>query len=394
MRTARYSTWRADRFTFALRGRGAQRLFSRAAARGIPLYGVRCTAGGYTAGAQGRDLARLQALAAEGGWQFTVVRRRGAGQWAEALLRRPGLPLGFALFCLLLHGLAGFVWSMDLSSLDAGQEQALRKLLGDNGIQEGCYLTQEHLLQVQQTLSLHSEDYAWLSLNFTGGCLYVETSAREQQNVRPPAAGTALYAKAGGEVLAVEVESGFAAVVPGQYVAPGQLLAAAVRADHSGGPVTQAASGRILARVTAEYTAAQALQEQKALLTGRSARQSTLCLLGRQWTAQAPAEQYPNAQEYSVWQPLRLGRISLPGSLHTVERRERQTQTLTYSAGTAAAMARRACYTQLKAQFPDAVVETQSVQTKAEAGQAICTARYVFRADIAEAQPDRGEMAP
>lgn len=391
---ARYSTWRADRIRFAVTGRGAQALFGQAAQQGIPLRRVHCAGGGYAASAQGRDLERLQALAQRGGWQLEVIGRRGAGPWAERLLHRPGVPLGLALCAVLLRLFSAFVWAMDFSGLDAAQQQTLRALLDQNGIREGSCLTQAQLLQAQQALSLHSEEYGWLSLNFAGGCLFVETAGREQQSIRSGPAGTALYAKAGGEVLSVEVDSGFAAVTPGQYVAPGQLLAAAVRADHSGGPVNQAASGRILARVAWEVTAAQPLRQQATVLTGRHTGERTLCLLGRQWTLEQADETAPDAEETVTWQPLRLGRIALPASIRQAERWEQRRLTLVYSEETAAALARRACRLRLAEQFPDAVVETQALQTKTDGGQVVCTARYVFTADIAQAEPDRGEYAP
>lgn len=384
----------ADRIDFTVSGPGAQRLFTRAAEQGVALRAIRCTGNGYAARAQGRDLRRLRAAAAAGGWEFSVTGRRGAGLWAERLLRRPGLAVGTVLCCVLLRALAGFVFAIDLSALDGAQQQALRAQLAQNGIREGSRLPQAKLMEVQQELSLHAEDYGWLSLNFAGGCLYVETTARERQDIRAAPADTALYAKADGEVLAVEVDSGFAAVAPGQYVARDQLLAAAVRPDHSGGPVTQAAGGRVMARVAASFTAAQPLRERKTVLTGRRTQTVSLCLLGREWTLQAPAEEYPAAQTAESWQPLRLGRVALPASVHRVEYREQTPCTLTRSETAAAAMARRACRLLLAKQFPDAQIETQSAETAVRDGQAVCTVRYVFIADIAAAQPDRGEMPP
>ena len=394
MQTLHCSVPGADRIDFTVSGPGAQRLFGRAAGQGIALRAIRCTGGGYAARAQGRDLARLRALADDGGWQLTVTGRRGVGPWVERLLRRPGLAAGAVLCCVLLRVLAGFVLAIDLSALDTGGQQALRALLAQNGIQEGSWLPQSKLMQVQQELALHGADYGWLSLNFAGGCLYVETTAREQQNILSAPADTALYAKADGEVLAVQVDSGFAAVAPGQYVAKGQLLAAAVRPDHSGGPVTQAAGGRVLARVAADFTAAQPLQEQQTVLTGQHTQAVTLCLLGWEWTLQTPAEEYPAARTAESWQPLRLGRVALPASTHCVEYWEQEPCTLNYSEATAAALVRRACRLRLLEQFPDAHIEAQTAKTAVRDGQAVCTVHYVFTADIAAAQPDRGEMPP
>ena len=81
------------------------------------------------------------------------------------------------------------------------------------------------LRRAQQALEPQMQQAGWFSLNFTSGCLFIEETRRQIQTVREETAQQALYAKAGGQVLAIELESGFAEVAAGQYVAAGQLLA-------------------------------------------------------------------------------------------------------------------------------------------------------------------------
>ena len=78
----------------------------------------------------------------------------------------------------------------------------------------------------------------------------------------------------------MKVESGFTEIVPGQYVAKGQLLANALRADRDGDPVYQAAAGSVTGRIRQQVSAEQPLQVEQAILTGRSDRRQTLHLLG------------------------------------------------------------------------------------------------------------------
>ena len=65
-----------------------------------------------------------------------------------------------------------------------------------------------------------SEVFGWVSLNFTGGCLAIESTPSQTPDRAGAAAPAGLYASADGEILAVEIESGFAAVTVGQ-TAPG-----------------------------------------------------------------------------------------------------------------------------------------------------------------------------
>lgn len=389
-----YNTWRTDRFTFTVTGRGAQRLFAQAAQQGIRLRSIRCASDGYRAIAAGRDRARLEALMTKGGWQWTVSERQGPGLWLDRGLRRLGLPIGAALFFVLVRLLSGFVWTMDFGGLETARQQQLRTVLAENGILEGAWLTQEMLLEAQGELNLHSEWFGWLSLNFAGGCLYVESTPLERQPVEQMPQNTALYAKAGGEVLTVDVDSGFAAVVPGQYVDEGRLLAASVRLDRSGRPVVQAASGRVIARVQKTYTFSQPLQQTRSVLAGPRTTTYTLHLLGRSIPLYQTETEITQAQTATEWLPLRLGQVTLPACLYRTTAWELRQETLQYSEDTAAALARRACRLQLAEEFPDAVVESQQRELRETEDGVQCITRYVFRADIALSAPSRGEKAP
>ena len=101
------SVWAADDFVFRVQGKNLQRFLNLAAAQEIRLAQLRWEPDGFTARAVGLDYRKLAALARQGGWQFTVLYRRGPGRWAEKLLRRPGIPLGSCLFMLLLQCFGG-----------------------------------------------------------------------------------------------------------------------------------------------------------------------------------------------------------------------------------------------------------------------------------------------
>lgn len=376
----RCDTWRADSFRFTVAGPGAQHFLSSAARRGIRLRQLRCEGAGYSGRAAGADRAALEALAGRGGWQFAVVERRGPGRMLDRALARPGVPLGAVLFLVLVRLLSAFVWAIDFGELDSRQAASLRTLLAENDIWEGCLLTDELLQQAQQQASRQSEAFGWISLNFTGGCLFVESTPAQYQNVRAEPEAAALVARAGGQVLAVEVESGFAAVQPDQYVAAGQLLASGVKQDRSGNPVTQPPSGTVIARVEKSYTAQQPLQAEQTVLTGRRSTGWTLHLLGRTAAGEPAAGEGGLRRE---WQPLRLGRLALPGCLVWDTRWEQARQTVRCTAEAAQALARRDCRRQLLAEFPDAQIEAMQYEEHMEGDTACCTASYVFCANIA-----------
>ena len=374
--------WAADSFRFCVTGRAAHHFLNRAAANGVRLQQVRCCKEGYSATAWGTDRQKLEHLAQAGGWVFTVTARHGPGRRLERLTYvRPGLAAGAALFCVLLQFFCGFVWRVDLGAMDQSLQPAMRQLLAGCGIYEGARLTKAALQSAQAQALGQSETFGWISLNFTGGCLSVESTPTQAQTVQeaPPLKG--LYAKADGEILAVEIESGFAAVSPGQLVAAGQQLAAAEKLDRKGNAVRQGARGRVVARVQRQYTAQQPQRAEQPIFTGRSAVQQTLYLPG--WSKVEEPEQSLTGKQHTDWLPLCLGRLALPASICRVTTWETAVQPLTYTADTAAALALRACRAALYADFPDAVITAEQRETTIQNGIASAAVTYIFTANIA-----------
>lgn len=383
----------ADSVRFLFTGRGAQGLLARAAGQGVRLWAVRCAGGGYAASAAGRDWPRLQAVAAAGGWQLTLLRRQGPGRWWEKLWRRPGVPVGAALFLVLCAWLPGFVWQLDFGTLPVSARPAVRSLLAEQGIWEGGYLCTEQMQRAQAALEREMPDFGWVSLQFTGGCLRAEYTARERQAVQAEPEPAALYAKAAGQVTAIELRSGFPSVTAGQYVAAGQLLANGQKANREGEPVEQPASGRILAVVQQQYQAEIPLRQTATALTGCAQTSRTLHLFGLDFEFDPGGREAAaiHGQARESWQPLTLGRVSLPACLYTRTVWEETEQTFPLSADAARALAHRACRLQLAAEFPDAdEVQEQVTFSQQEEGIVRCTVQYQFVADIAKP----GKVAP
>lgn len=382
----------ADRLLVFVAGRGAQRVFSAAAAQGARLGCIQPDGQGFRAVVRGADLARVRQLADANGCTLTVLRRRGPGARLAALGRRPGILAGAALFFLLQGWLMHFVWKIDLSRLEESSAQPLRAALAEQGIREGAWLTAQKLEAAQQALELQLEDLGWLSLNFTGGCLFVEQTAREQPPAAAGQAAGALVAAAAGRVLQLRVDGGFPQVEVGQYVAQGQLLIAGQKQDRQGETVEQAAAGRVWAQIEMTYTAEQPLHIQAERLTGARRSETELLALGlsfdmadRTAEGDGPEESFAQQRQTVTLQPLTLGALALPASVRRTVYWEVRRGTQTLTPQTAQALARRACRLQLLREFPDAQLVEESGEARQTEDAVEYTAHYVFRADIARA---------
>lgn len=379
----------ADRLLVTITGRRAASLLGEAARRGIRLHQVSAGQEGYSARIAGRDLERLESLAGQCGVTVRILERKGVGGTAARVWARPGLWLGIALFLWLLWWLSGFVWTIDFGTLDADTAQSVRRLLEEHDLREGSRVHPPVLQEVQQALAAQPDLFGWTGVNFSAGRLSIESTSLQRQQIRTATPETALYARDDAEVLAIQVESGFAVVEPGQLVAGGQLLANGLRADREGRPVEQSASGRVIGRVRLSFSAEQPLEEQVSALTGRCRTEQTLHILGisiRDRQEPAPATETFLRES---WQPLRLGGLALPGCVYTAEFWEKSVQTVTHTPQAAQALARRDCRLQLQTAYPDAVVEQQTFACTETDGVVYCKADFVFRANVAVTGPEQ-----
>lgn len=391
MKEHRPSALWVDRVGFRAKGSGARTFLSSAARTGVRISGVTCTEDGYAGYVSGADLPRLRQAAKASGAEFSIRERHGPGRLLERFAARPGLLAGMLVFFFLQWYLGGFLWNIDFGTLDGEEQARFRAALAQEGIWEGCRVQEESLRLARQALETEMQQTGWFSLNFVSGCLFIEETNRQTQTVREEPAARALYAKAAGQVLAIELESGFAEVTAGQYVAEGQLLANGQKADRDGNAVVQGAAGSIRGRIRKTYTAVQPLSIEAEVLTGQSSVEETWQLLGHTWQP-GPEQSEPVAgwQSSTEWVPFTLGRAALPGAVCRTTYWEKEVQTLVYTETAAQAMAARACRLQLLQQFPDAELETQTLDFQRRGEEVLCTAEYVFCADMA--QP--GELFP
>ena len=128
-------------------------------------------------------MAAFSALAAP--CTVQIVRRTGGGLLLARLLRRPGILCGFVLFLALLRVFSGYLWCIDFGTLSPGSAAALRAVLAEQQVTEGCRLSKPRLQAAQNAVLQQSDVFGWVSLNFVNGCLFAEATPTQTQTVQP-----------------------------------------------------------------------------------------------------------------------------------------------------------------------------------------------------------------
>ena len=188
------NVWMADRISFRVQGKNVQRFLNTSVEQGIRLDHLRWETDGFTARGAGRDISKLKDLAQKGNWTFSVFQRKGPGIPLERLLDHPGILLGGVLFFLLLGLMSRFIWTIDFGSMDVETQNRMRSLLYDCQIYEGAWVDDSKLKTAQDTVSQQSDVFGWITLNFTDGCLFIENTDAEYQNIKQEAPMQPLYA--------------------------------------------------------------------------------------------------------------------------------------------------------------------------------------------------------
>lgn len=234
---------------FRAQNGGVAALLQAAPLHKIALKNVHACLGGFTAHCTALHYLRLAKLARRYHVRLQVQARTGLYFPLRRTLHRTGLWAGIILFGGLLLFASRLVWSVQYPGLTVGQQERAAAALRAQGIRIGAYVDDTALSRGETALMENEGEFAWASLNFTGGRLTVEAQPTKEVPEIARYQNADILAKASGTVLSLDVRAGTPQVRVGQAVAAGQLLVSASRADRSGAAVPGRTSASIMAQV-------------------------------------------------------------------------------------------------------------------------------------------------
>ncbi len=339
-----YAFWRwlCGWVRFETDGDAAGRLLTLAAQNGIALWNTARTDTRFSACCRANAYSRLRPVARRCGRRLRVCERHGAAFVLRRYHARVGLIFGVLAYAVLLSWFSSRIWVVDIHGLQHADETALCTLLAEHGVCVGAKKQGVDSIAVRLDALTRLEDISWLAVNLNGCVAQIEVKETNPQEVPlAPNAPSNLIAAHDGQIVAVEITEGVAAVQVGDAVAKGNLLASGV-IESEQGTTLHRSSGRVLAKTTREITVEIPLNEQQLRPCGRPRETFTLQFFGRHIPLYDSDIVTENCRVEVHRTTLSLGGVALPLGWHIRRYTPQSFQTVTRTAEEAHALANAA----------------------------------------------------
>ncbi len=204
----------------------------------------------------------------------------------RALLRRYkgriGLAVGALAALALIVTSSFFVWDINVTGTDKIPAKTIIDALEQHGVKLGAYIPSLDTEKIEQAMVLEVDGLSWITLNLRGTVAAVEVRERsdDAQEVDTQAPSN-LIATFDGQIEALEVTGGVAAVKHGQIVKKGQLLVSGVIDSNALGYRLVRARGEVTARVTLTYDVEIPYQQEEKVYTGNFIKQKSIKIFSK-----------------------------------------------------------------------------------------------------------------
>ncbi len=216
-------------------------------------------------------------------WQIRAraVARGGLPHTAMGYLKRGGLVVGLVLSVLLFVLAQSVVWRIDIVGNESLTDAAVLESLESAGLKIGARLGKLQTDIIEQRVMIKDDRIAWISVNLLGTVASVEVResalAPSKDISGNPANLVALY---DGEVVGVEIFSGFSAVSVGTQVKRGELLVSGIYKSERAPMRYTRASGKVFALVVRSFEVEIPLTELQKVPSGDKIAKKTLIFFG------------------------------------------------------------------------------------------------------------------
>lgn len=318
---------------FRAEGEFPERFLNLCARSDMGLWDISRNENGISARIIAGRYRRLRPCARRCGVRLRVIRRYGLPFRLMRYRRRPGMPLGFLLFCGTLWFLSLFVWSVQLPVLSPETGVKVAQALDDMGVSVGSLRSGVDGNRMSIELQLRVPELTWAGISTYGSRVTVEAKEYEPVTSAPKAGDPCnLVASRDGIILDVDYLRGEVEVQTGHPVVKGDLLVSGVVEHLDGSVQITEASAAVWARTTHELSCTIPFRGTITQRTGRVITRHRVRLFGLELPLLADiGTDGLYEREYSE-KHLTVGTFELPFEVKTERCFELEEIPVTYSA--------------------------------------------------------------
>ena len=217
-------------------------------------------------------------------WQIRVLKASSFGlpQRVRALKGRWGIFIGLFIAISIFFFSQGVIWRIDIIGNERLSASEIIESLEENGMRVGDLISSLHTDSIEQRVMINNDDIAWISINLSGTVARVEVreviDTQINEKNPSPANIVALY---DGQIISLEVYSGFTCVEAGDFVRAGELIVSGIYKTEKAPVRYTRANARIMAQVNRAFEIEIPLKQLQKSFTGEKFEKKTLNFFGK-----------------------------------------------------------------------------------------------------------------
>ena len=196
--------------------------------------------------------------------------------------KRKGLFVGFLLATALLIVSSLFIWDIKIEGADVIHEKAILDALEKRGFYLGAFIPSLDTENTEQALVLDVDGLSFVSINRRGTVAYIEVRERKNETeIVDRNTPSNLIATEDGQIEALQITGGVAAVKLGETVKKGDLLVGGIIDSAALGYRAVRARGEVFARITKTYRVDIPYETEEKMYTGKIFSQKSLKIFSK-----------------------------------------------------------------------------------------------------------------
>lgn len=207
-------------------GYAPERFLNLCRKQGIPVWNLHPSKSGYVLDLSAASFFELRPLLRKSGTHVHIIKKKGIPFLCFHYRKHKCFFVGIVLCLLLLYGLSGFIWNVEISGNSYVTDQALKAYLKENGVGYGALKDSLQMSELEKMIRDAYPEIIWVSATVQGTRLIIDLqeTMTGAQTDRENEEAQDLLAPVDGTVVSIVTREGMPQVEAGMEVKKGDVL--------------------------------------------------------------------------------------------------------------------------------------------------------------------------